>query len=112
MPDNVEELSKEQAEDLFGKLDNECRLLMKRAGDVEGQIREHVVVLEALEKVEPERRCFRMIGGALAERTVKDVVPNVTENKEKLEEHYHLIKKQLDVSVSNRAKVKSVHKIK
>ena len=33
------------------------------------------MVIDALKDVDPDRRCFRMVGGVLAERTVKDVLP-------------------------------------
>ena len=41
-------------------------------------------VIEALKGVEPERRCFRMIGGVLVERTVKDVLPALENNKQQV----------------------------
>lgn len=39
------------------------------------------LVVEALKEVDSERRCYRMIGGVLVERQVKDVLPVVEKNK-------------------------------
>ena len=52
--------------------------------DLERQ--EHALVLETLTPLEGERRCFRLVGGVLVERTVGEVVPAVTRNREALEE--------------------------
>jgi prefoldin subunit 2 len=41
-------------------------------------------VLETLEPLPGERKCFRMINGVLVERTVKDVVPAIQTNSEGL----------------------------
>jgi prefoldin subunit 2 len=32
--------------------------------------------------MEENRKCYRLIGGVLVERTVKDVVPSLTANKD------------------------------
>ena len=50
-------------------------------------------MIEALKGVEPDRRCFRMIGGVLVERTVKDVLPALENNKEQVRlrcYHHHV----------------------
>jgi chaperonin cofactor prefoldin len=42
------------------------------------------LVLETLEPLPADRKCFRMINGVLVERTVKDVVPALKTNSEGL----------------------------
>lgn len=44
----------------------------------------HRLVLETLQPLQAERKCFRMINGVLMERTVKDVVPALKTNAEGL----------------------------
>lgn len=42
------------------------------------------LVLETLEPLADDRKCFRMINGVLVERTVKDIVPALKTNSEGL----------------------------
>ena len=42
------------------------------------------LVLETLEPLSVDRKCFRLINGVLVERTVKDVVPALKTNQEGL----------------------------
>lgn len=42
------------------------------------------LVLETLEPLSEDRKCFRLINGVLVERTVKDVVPALKTNHEGL----------------------------
>ncbi len=42
-----------------------------------------------------DRKCFRMIGGVLVERTVKEVTPALTSNSEKLGKLIETLEKQL-----------------
>jgi hypothetical protein len=37
-----------------------------------------------MSSLEPSRKCFRLVGGVLVERTVAEVHPAVTSNKEKI----------------------------
>ena len=40
------------------------------------------LVEKTLEPLDPERRAYRLVGGVLVERTVKEVLPSVTANRE------------------------------
>ena len=42
------------------------------------------LVIETLKEVEKDRKCFRMIGGVLVERTVNEVLPALELNKEQV----------------------------
>lgn len=42
------------------------------------------LVLETLEPLPQDRKCFRLVNGVLVERTVKDVVPALKTNSEGL----------------------------
>lgn len=42
-------------------------------------------VIETLKSVQDDRRCYRLVGGVLCGRTVKDVLPELTANKDQLE---------------------------
>lgn len=46
--------------------------------------RAHRLVLETLDPLPGDRKCFRMINGVLVERTVQDVVPALKTNAEGL----------------------------
>ena len=41
-------------------------------------------MIEALKEVDGDRKCFRMVGGVLVERTVKEVLPAMSNNYEQV----------------------------
>ncbi|KAF2099643.1 Prefoldin beta-like protein [Rhizodiscina lignyota] len=63
---------------------NNLQQLAQKIGDVEQEAEEHKLVLETLEPLPGDRKCFRMINGVLVERTVKEVVPALKTNSEGL----------------------------
>lgn len=70
------------------------------------------MVAETLKKVNEDRKCFRLIGGILTERTVKDVLQQLESTQEKLSE---LIPKMNEVLVKKGKELndfKELHKIK
>lgn len=42
------------------------------------------MVIENLKIIAPDRKCFRLVGGVLVERTVKDVLPALVSNRDKV----------------------------
>lgn len=42
------------------------------------------LVIETLKDVDPSRKCFRLVGGVLVERTVKEVLPALESHKEQV----------------------------
>ena len=51
--------------------------LMSRIAELDGERHEHALVLQTLKPLEPGRKCHRLVGGALVERTVATVTPEV-----------------------------------
>ena len=42
------------------------------------------LVIDALKEVDGDRKCFRLVGGVLVERTVKEVLPALQSNYEQV----------------------------
>ncbi|CAN9190964.1 unnamed protein product [Alternaria alternata] len=63
-------------------------------GDIEQETEEHKLVLETLQPLPGDRKCFRMINGVLTERTVKDVVPILQTNSDGLKQALEELVKQ------------------
>lgn len=68
----------------FNKLRGEQRALAAKSAQLDMELTEHNLVIDALRDIDPERRCYRMVGGVLVERTVKEVLPALQSNKEQI----------------------------
>ncbi len=56
-----------------------------KMNELASEIGEHDVVTKALEPMDGTRKCFRLIGEVLVERTVGEVLPAVQKNRENLD---------------------------
>lgn len=56
-------------------------MLVERLMELEMEQEEHTVVIAALEPLDGTRRCHRLIGGILVERTVAEVLPALRRNQ-------------------------------
>ncbi|KAF2085617.1 Prefoldin beta-like protein [Saccharata proteae CBS 121410] len=68
----------------YSNYKNILQTLAQKIGDVEQETEEHKLVLETLEPLPADRKCFRMINGVLVERTVADVAPALKTNSDGL----------------------------
>ncbi|XP_023014518.1 prefoldin 2 [Leptinotarsa decemlineata] len=79
----------------FHSLRAEQRALSGKLSEFELDLNEHKMVIETLKNVNEDRKCFRLIGGILTERKVKDVLPVLITNQEKLKEFIEKLHEQI-----------------
>ncbi|KAL3828785.1 hypothetical protein ACJIZ3_017587 [Penstemon smallii] len=85
--DNSKEPINEQAvANMYGAMRADINQIYSKITELEMEVSEHSLVMNAIEPLDPSRRCYRMIGGVLVERTAKEAFPAVQRNKEGLEE--------------------------
>jgi len=62
----------------------QCQDLAIKINTMDLDKTEHELVIKALEPLDPARKCFRMIGNVVVERTVAEVLPAVRKNKDQI----------------------------
>ncbi|KAJ6490277.1 Prefoldin beta-like protein [Mycena vitilis] len=80
-------LSDQEISQNYSRMQNDLQGLAGKIGELEQEADEHGLVLTTLNEAladEPDRKCFRLIGGVLVERTVKDVVPTLQSNRDNI----------------------------
>ncbi|KAF7719905.1 Prefoldin subunit 2 [Penicillium ucsense] len=65
---------------------NTLQQLASKIGDIEQEAEEHKLVIETLDPLPSDRKCFRMVNGVLVERTVQDVLPALKTNSDGLKQ--------------------------
>eukprot|EP00392_Amoebophrya_sp_AT5.2_P002542 g2547.t1 len=92
-PKEIKNPTQEQLAEAYNQMEKDIGNLIQKISDLDNAVslilfvipkREHELVLVAFDKVPDDRRCCRMVGGILSERTVKEVRPQVKENLEKI----------------------------
>ncbi|KAM8747631.1 prefoldin subunit 2 [Pagrus major] len=87
--------SAEQVVATFQRMRQEQRSMASKAAEFEMDINEHSLVIETLKDVDPSRKCFRLVGGVLVERTVKEVLPALESHKEQISKIIETINTQM-----------------
>ncbi|QSZ29728.1 hypothetical protein DSL72_004245 [Monilinia vaccinii-corymbosi] len=84
MTGQIEARKQQELQNQYTNYKNGLQQIASKIGDVETEAEEHKLVLETIEPLPGDRKCFRMINGVLVERTVNDVVPALKTNSEGL----------------------------
>eukprot|EP00462_Mataza_sp_D1_P002238 CAMPEP_0175104716 /NCGR_PEP_ID=MMETSP0086_2-20121207/9929_1 /TAXON_ID=136419 /ORGANISM="Unknown Unknown, Strain D1" /LENGTH=140 /DNA_ID=CAMNT_0016380233 /DNA_START=44 /DNA_END=466 /DNA_ORIENTATION=+ len=66
----------------FKALRNQVQQLASKLTELDADRSEHNLVITAIKDLDPNRRCYRSIGGVLVERKVSEVLPAVKQNLE------------------------------
>ncbi|KAL6008119.1 Prefoldin subunit 2 [Asimina triloba] len=111
--DSAEQPINEQAvATMYGAMRSEINQLYSKITELEMEVGEHSLVLGAIEPLDPSRRCYRMIGGVLVERTIKEVLPAVQRNKEGLQEVISRLNEALEKKKKEVSEFESKYKIR
>lgn len=69
---------------MLNLLREQCTDIASKVNAMEMDKTEHTLVIQALEPLPKERKCFRMIGNVVVERTVAEVLPAVQKNRDQV----------------------------
>ncbi|CAG8637326.1 12431_t:CDS:2, partial [Acaulospora morrowiae] len=56
----------------FNNMKSEMQAIAQKIGELEGDAEEHKAVIDTISPLNGDRKCFRLVGGVLVERTVKE----------------------------------------
>jgi len=78
----------------YKRLRSEQQALGSKIGELEIEAHEHSLVIQAIEKLDGSRRCYRLVGGVLVERTVAEVLPAVQKNRDQIRDIIKQLREQ------------------
>ncbi|XP_029436496.1 prefoldin subunit 2 [Rhinatrema bivittatum] len=105
-------LTAEQVVAGFNRLRQEQRGMASKAAELEMELNEHTLVIDTLKEVDQNRKCYRMVGGVLVERTVKEVLPALENNKEQINKIIESLNTQLQTKGRELNEFREKHNIR
>lgn len=75
--------TEQQIIDAYNQKRRDQQIMMSKITELEGEIHEHNLVHDQLKELNDDRRAHRLVGGALIEKTVGEVRPEIEENLKK-----------------------------
>merc|ERR1712130_377572 len=81
----MDEVARNYLQTQHQNLKAEYQAIAQKLAEMESEKKEHSLVITTLSKLPSDRRCYRMVGGVLVERTVAEVLPAVKKNVESID---------------------------
>ncbi|KAI5951662.1 GIM4 [Candida jiufengensis] len=98
----VDEKKSQLLQQEYNRYQNLIQELESQSQTIQQQIQEHVIVDHSLTAIEPEKRqgrkCFKMIGGVLIEKTIDEVIKILSDELKQLTNQRQEIDKELKAS--------------
>ncbi|XP_015888170.1 prefoldin subunit 2 [Ziziphus jujuba] len=110
--DHKEPVNEQVIANMYGNMRSELNQIYSKITELEMEVSEHSLVINAIQPLDQSRRCYRMIGGVLVERTIKEVLPAVQRNKEGLEEVISRLNEALEKKKKEIAEFEAKYKIR
>ncbi|PKI70175.1 probable prefoldin subunit 2 [Punica granatum] len=110
--DSREPVNEQAVATIYASLKSELNQIHSKITELEMEASEHSLVINAIQPLDPSRRCYRMIGGVLVERTVREVLPAVQRNKEGIEEVITRLNEALEKKKKELANFEAKYKIR
>ncbi|EEY55520.1 prefoldin subunit 2, putative [Phytophthora infestans T30-4] len=77
-----EHITEQQVVATYKSLRAEVRQMAEKISELDVETTEHNRVIQTLNELPKDRKTYRMVGGVLVERTVQEVLPAVTANRD------------------------------
>ena len=103
----------------FSHLRNELKELQTKEIQLEIELKQHESVLETIEKLNEDRKCFRLVGEVLVQSTIGETKPQLKQQIENLKDVVEKMKQQVELKdkeiqqfqIDNKIQFKSVNEI-
>ncbi|EEF45295.1 probable prefoldin subunit 2 [Ricinus communis] len=107
-----ESINEQAVVNAYSGMRSELNQIYSKVTELEMEVSEHSLVINAIQPLDPSRRCYRMIGGVLVERTIKEVLPAVQRNKDGIEEVIARLNEALEKKKKDIAEFEAKYKIR
>ena len=103
----------------YSLLRNELKDLQTKEFQLEYDLKHHENVLETIEKLNEDRKCFRLVGEVLVQSTVGETKPSLKQQIENLKEAVQTLKHSIELkekeiqqfTLDNKIQFKTVNEI-